>query len=310
MAEMTQRGFSLPANRRILTEEERTPVSADRLNGEQITRKQTTYWREAWHRLRKNPIAMVALVLLVLLLLMILLGPTLSGQDYIKINAKGKNKAPDTVHWFGTDTLGRDLFSRVCEGSRLSLLVALVCSGIQILIGCAYGGAMAYFGGRVDSVMMRILEILNSFPYLLVTLLIMMVLGSNIAGLLVAMCVTSWVGTARQMRGQIMQLRESDYVRAANMRGASPARVIVRHLLPNTLSVVIVRVTLAIPAAIFSEAYLSYLGLGIPLPMCSWGSLAQAGISLLDGQSADGHRSVAFNHDIAIGRDGGLYGFL
>ena len=184
MAEAIARKFSLPAGRRILTEEERRPVSGDRLDGEQLTRKQTTYWREAWHRLRRNPIAMLALVLLILLLLLIFFGPMLSGQDYIRINAKEKNKAPGEIHWFGTDTLGRDLFSRVCVGSRLSLLVALVCSGIQILIGCAYGGAMAYFGGKVDSIMMRILEILNSFPYLLVTLLIMMVLGSNITGLL------------------------------------------------------------------------------------------------------------------------------
>ena len=282
MAEAIARKFSLPAGRRILTEEERRPVSGDRLDGEQLTRKQTTYWREAWHRLRRNPIAMLALVLLILLLLLIFFGPMLSGQDYIRINAKEKNKAPGEIHWFGTDTLGRDLFSRVCVGSRLSLLVALVCSGIQILIGCAYGGAMAYFGGKVDSIMMRILEILNSFPYLLVTLLIMMVLGSNITGLLVAMCVTSWVGTARQMRGQIMQLRESEYVKAARMMGASPVRVIVRHLLPNTISILMLDLCSSIPDYIFTEASLSFLGMGLSGDVISLGVLISAGKTKMD----------------------------
>ena len=282
MEQAVKKPLSLPDDRRILTEEERRPVPADRLRGERMVRKQTTYWSEAWHRLRRNPIAMFALVLLVILMFFILVGPALSGEDYTTINAKQKNQPPNATHWFGTDTLGRDLFSRVWIGSRLSLLVALVCSGIQLLIGCAYGGTMAYFGGKVDRVMMRILEILNSFPYLLVTLLIMMVLGSNITGLLVAMCVTSWVGTARQVRGQVMQLRESDYVWAARLMGASPARIIARHLLPNMISILILDLCSSIPDYIFTEASLSFLGMGLSGDVISLGVLISDGKTKMD----------------------------
>ena len=215
---------------RVLKPEEAARVDRGRFDSEKINRPTITFWQGAWRRLKKNPIAVSAMILLGVLAVFILLGPLVSGENYLDINLVLKNAKPNGANWFGTDAMGRDLFCRVWIGARLSLLVALVCSFIQIAVGCAYGGAMAYFGGVVDNIMMRILEIVNSFPSLLVTLLIMMVVGKNVGGLLIAMCITSWCGTARQMRGQLMQLRESEYVQAAQMIGASPVRIITKHL--------------------------------------------------------------------------------
>lgn len=251
------------AKRRILTPAEAAPVERARLDSEKINRPTITFWQGAWYKLRKNPIAITSMILLGILVFFILFGPMLSGQNYTDIQAKMKNLPPDSTYWFGTDMMGRDLFSRVWIGARLSLLVALVCSAIQIIVGCAYGGAMAYFGGMVDNVMMRILEVVTSFPSLLITLLVMMVVGKNVAGLLIAMCITSWCGTARQIRGQLMQLRESEYVQAAQMIGASPIRIITKHLLPNTISILILNLCSSIPNYIFTEASLSFLGMGL-----------------------------------------------
>lgn len=266
----------------ILTPQQTARVPLHRFDAEKISRPTITYWQGAWHRLLKNRLAVTAMWMLVILLFFILFGPLLSGENYINIAADLKNTAPNSIYWFGTDAMGRDLFSRVWIGARLSLIVALVCSGIQILVGCAYGGAMAYFGGIVDSIMMRILEIVNSFPSLLITLLVMMVVGKNTAGLLIAMCITSWCGTARQMRGQLMQLRESEYVQAAQMIGASPVRIIAKHLLPNTVSILILDLCSSIPSYIFTEASLSFLGMGLSGNVISLGVLISEGKVKLD----------------------------
>lgn len=267
---------------RRLTPEEAKRVDRSRFDSEKINRPTITYWQGAWRRLKKNPLAITAMVMLVVILFFVLLGPSINGQEYIKINASMKNHAPDATNWFGTDAMGRDLFCRVWVGARLSLVVALVCSTIQVVVGCAYGGIMAYFGGAVDSVMMRIIEILTSFPSLLITLLIMMVVGQNVGGLLFAMCITSWCSTARQMRGQLMQLRESEYVQAAQMIGASPVRIITKHLLPNTVSILILNLCASIPGYIFTEASLSFLGMGLSSDVISLGVLISTGKAKMD----------------------------
>lgn len=268
----------MDAKRKLtLTAEQQRRVDLCRFDAEKISRPTITYWQNAWRKLKKNPLAMAALVMLIVLIFFILFGPAISGAEYIKTVAKEKNMAPDAVHWFGTDAMGRDLFCRVWIGARLSLLVALVCSAIQIIVGCTYGGIMAYFGGVVDSVMMRIIEVITSFPTLLVTLLVMMVVGKNVGGLLFAMCITSWCGTARQMRGQLMQLRESEYVQAAQMIGSSPMRTITKHLLPNTVSILILNLCSSIPSYIFTEASLSFLGMGLGSDVISLGVLINAG---------------------------------
>jgi len=262
---------------RILTEAEAARVDLSRFDAEKINRPTITFWQGAWRRLRQNPIAIIAMALLAVLVFFMLFGPALINNEYVAINAKARNVEPNSEYWFGTDAMGRDLFSRVWLGARLSLIVALVCSFIQIVVGCAYGGTMAYCGGAVDMVMMRIVEVITSFPSLLVTLLIMMVVGKNVPGLLISMCITSWCGTARQMRGQLMQLRESEYVQAAQMIGASPVRIVVKHLLPNTISILILNLCSSIPSYIFTEASLSFLGMGLSGDVISLGVLISEG---------------------------------
>lgn len=251
------------AENRKLTSQECTPVEIKRFEAEKISRPTITFWQGAWYKLRRNPIAIIAMILLGVLLFFTLFGAMISGEDYITINTAAKNFEPNSVNWFGTDTMGRDLFSRVWKGAQLSVLIALVCSAIQMIVGCAYGGSMAYFGGTVDNIMMRIIEVITSFPSLLITLIIMMVVGKNVGGLLFAMCITSWCGTARSVRGQLMQLRETEYVQAAQMMGASSARVIVKHMLPNTIGILILDLCASIPTYIFTEASLSFLGMGL-----------------------------------------------
>lgn len=257
-------------------------IGCDNLNSDAIVRPTITYWQDAWRRLKKNPIAMVSLVVLILLTIMVIIGPYIRGLDYTTINAADKNLNPNSKYWFGTDSLGRDMFSRIWYGGRVSIAVALCCTAIQVVLGSLYGGVMAYFGGWVDELMMRIIEVLSSIPHLLVTILIMMVLGNSMFSLLVALSITSWVGTARQMRGQIMQLREAEYVLAAQALGAAPGRIIIKHLIPNTIGILILNTAVSIPGYIFSEAGLSFLGMGLQPPSTSWGVLISAGQQQMD----------------------------
>ena len=272
----------MQATPRYLTPDESRRIGIVALQSEKMQRRTQTYWQSAWRKLRKNPLAMAALFALIIVLFFVLFGSRISGADYLTINARERNQAPSAAHWFGTDTMGRDLFCRVCQGAGLSLLIALICAMIQIVVGCAYGGAMAYFGGAVDSVMMRIVEILVSFPELLVTLLIMMVIGKNTLGLLIAMSITSWCGTARQIRGQLMQLRETEFVQASQMMGASPTRVIFKHMIPNTVGILILNLCSSIPSYIFTEASLSFLGMGIGGDAISLGVLISEGKTKMD----------------------------
>lgn len=257
-------------------------IGCDNLNSDAIVRPTITYWQDAWRRLKKNPIAMVSLVVLILLTIMVIIGPYIRGLDYTTINAADKNLNPNSKYWFGTDSLGRDMFSRIWYGGRVSIAVALCCTAIQVVLGSLYGGVMAYFGGWVDELMMRIIEVLSSIPHLLVTILIMMVLGNSMFSLLIALSITSWVGTARQMRGQIMQLREAEYVLAAQALGAAPGRIIIKHLIPNTIGILILNTAVSIPGYIFSEAGLSFLGMGLQPPSTSWGVLISAGQQQMD----------------------------
>ncbi len=252
-------------------------VPSDRFDSDLISRPTISYWQDTWRRLKKNPIAIFGLVLLVVCIAMAIFAPILRGMDYISINAKLKNLEPNSEFWFGTDSLGRDMFSRIWVGARVSIIVALVCTAIQVVVGCTVGGIMAYFGGWIDDLLMRIIEIITSIPSLLITLLIMMVLDKSLVALVFAMSVTSWCFTARQMRGQIMQLRESEYVMAAETLGASPARIIMQHFIPNTVSVLILNIASSIPRYIFSEASLSFLGMGLEAPSISLGVLISEG---------------------------------
>lgn len=257
---------------------------------EAISRPSVTFWQDAMRRFAKNKVALICAAIIILLTLISIIAPMVSPFDYREqhydhINApmgtvcdKADSAGNGHVHIFGTDTLGRDIFTRIWMGGRVSLTIAVTSALIDLILGIIYGGISGYFGGTTDIIMMRILEIINGIPYLIIVILLMMVLTPGMTTIIIAYSMVGWIPMARLVRGQVVGLKEQEFITAAEALGAKPLRIIARHLLPNTLSVVIVRVTLAIPAAIFSEAYLSYLGLGVQLPMCSWGSLAQAGI--------------------------------
>ncbi|MGM9638865.1 MAG: ABC transporter permease [Butyricicoccaceae bacterium] len=252
-------------------------IGVDKAEAERIARPRISYMQDAWRRFRQNKTALVAFVVLALLVFMCIAGPAISGYAFEEVDKGAVNQSPSSVHWFGTDKLGRDIFARVWVGGRVSMIIGLVGALISSIIGCFYGGIAAYFGGKVDMIMMRIVEILISVPYLIVVILMSIVLDSQgIFTLILAMCATGWCGTARLVRGQMLQIKSQEYIMAAQGLGVSPSRIILKHMIPNTLNVIIVAITFDIPNYIFSEAFLSYLGLGIQPPNTSWGALAYA----------------------------------
>ncbi|WP_432777128.1 ABC transporter permease [Brevibacillus gelatini] len=253
----------------------------DNLNSEAIVRPQLTFWQEAWQRLRRNKLALMGLVIIIVLGVMAVIGPLISGHEYAKQSILMKNKAPSATNWFGTDDFGRDVFTRVWYGARISLFVGLMAALIDFFIGVLYGGIAGYVGGRVDNIMMRFVDLLYGLPYLLVVILLMVVMGPGLGTIIVALSATGWIGMARTVRGQVLQLKSSEYVLAAKTMGAKPFYIIRKHLLPNTIGVIIVYVTLSVPSAIFAEAFLSFLGLGVQAPMASWGVMANDGLSTI-----------------------------
>ena len=224
-----------------------------------------------------NKLAIFGLILLIAIILLLFLGPTISGKDYQYINAEIKNQGPSAEHWFGTDDMGRDLFTRVCVGGRISIYIGLCCTAVMFVIGALAGALAGLKGGLVDDIIMRLCELIGNLPYLIIVTILSMVMGRSLFSLVFAMSLTAWVGTARMVRGQILQIKEQDYVQAAKALGASTGRIIIKHLLPNTLGIIMVDITMSIPGFVFSEAFLSYIGLGVRPPETSWGALASAG---------------------------------
>lgn len=247
-----------------------------------IDRPTISYWQDAWRRLKKNPVAMASLVVLALLIVMCIIGPYIRGYDFVTKNVKMKNQGVSAEYWFGTDYLGRDLFSRVWMGARASIIIALVATALKLVVGTIYGAIMAHFGGWVDDLMMRIIEVINSLPSLLITILIMMILGNNLFALLVALSITAWCSTARHVRGMIKQLKETEYVYAAEVLGAKPMHIISKHYVTNMLGILILNASTAIPGFIFTEAGLSFLGIGLTAPEISLGVLISLGQQTID----------------------------
>lgn len=259
-------------------------VGPNATDSETINRPATSYWKDAMKRLSRNKAAMISLIVIILILLLAIFVPifssyTMSEQHYAHTSEGIGFVDPDDghVHIFGTDKLGRDIFTRVWSGARISLIISFSAVFVNVIIGIIYGGISGYIGGAVDNAMMRVIEIINGIPYLIVVILLMMVLEPGVITMVVAYAAVGWTGMARLVRGQIMSLKQQDYVVAAKVMGAKPGRIIFKHLIPNTLSVVIVNITLAIPSAIFTEAFLSYIGLGVQIPIASWGTLANDG---------------------------------
>ncbi|KEZ86132.1 diguanylate cyclase [Clostridium sulfidigenes] len=261
-----------------LSKEKFQIIGCDNLDSEGILRPSMTYWQDAWRRLKKNKVAMVSLVLLGLIVLMTIIGPLIGKFEYQATNNDMLNLKPNSTYWFGTDSLGRDLFSRVWIGGRISIAIGIIGAIVDTVVGTIYGGIAGYLGGIADDIMMRILEILVSIPYLVLVILIRVLMDQGgMTPLIIAMTITGWCYMARLVRGQLLQIKEQEYVLAAKALGANASRVIAKHLVPNTLGVMIVAITFDIPGFIFAEAFLSFLGIGVQSPMTSWGALAAAG---------------------------------
>lgn len=283
MAETNAAAVQAPAEAPVeLTPEKFKIVGFTQEEANKIDRPTISYWQDAWRRLRKNPVAMGALVVLLALVVMVIVGPYINDYDLIEMNTADRNLAPSAEYWFGTDSLGRDLFSRVWMGARSSIIIALVATVVKLVFGTFYGALMAHFGGWVDDLLMRFIEVINSLPDLLLTIMVMMILGNNLFALLVAMSITAWCNTARQVRGLIKQLKESEYVLAAEVLGASPWRIIIKHYVPNMISILLLDASTAIPNFIFTEAGLSFLGIGLTSPEISLGVLISMGQQTID----------------------------
>lgn len=250
--------------------------------------RETSYGRETFRLLLRNKTAALSIGILLFLILGALVIPLISPFDYATQNVAFSNKpffsvSPDTgaMHLFGTDHLGRDIFVRIWYGTRISLLVAAAATLIDTVVGVLYGSISGYLGGAADNVMMRILEVIGGIPYLIVVLLLMAVLPQGIGTLILAYSLVGWTGMARLIRGQVRSLCTREYMIAAKIMGASMGRIVVRHLIPNMLGVILVNMTLDIPSIIFTEAFLSMLGMGVPSPYPSLGVLVNEGVSTL-----------------------------
>ena len=261
-------------------------IGTDEANMEVIARPSISFGKDAFNRLRRSPTAVVCSILLIILILGAVFLPlfcafSVSDQNVAFANQGPWSLDPDNggLHIFGTDSLGRDLWARTWAGARVSLTVAFAVAVVDCLIGVVYGGISGYFGGAIDNVMMRIVEIISGIPYLIIVMLLMVVMDRGLGSIIIAYSLTGWTGMARLVRGQVISLNEQEFLIAAKAMGAKPSRIIGRHLVPNILSVIIVNVTLDIPNIIFTEAFLSMLGLGIAPPNSSWGILANDGIA-------------------------------
>ena len=244
------------------------------------TRPNVTYWQDVRRRLFENRVAVAALSAIVAIVLCAVIIPILK-PDYYSNNFEVSNQWPNKTYWFGTDNFGRDIFTRIWFGARYSLIIAFAASFINLIIGTLYGGISGYVGGRLDSIMMRVVDVIYSIPVTIYVILFMVFLGSGLHSIIFALSVSYWLPMARIVRGEILQLKEQEFVMASQALGASDSRILFRHLIPNCLGQIIVTMTLSIPSAIFMEAFLSFIGLGIPVPRASWGTLASESISYM-----------------------------
>lgn len=248
-------------------------IGSNEKEAEVIHRESLSSWQDAMMRLRKNKLAMTAFFVLILIAVAAIFAPLFSEFNYYSNDYLATNEAPSLTHWFGTDDLGRDMFVRTWYGARISLIVGLVAAAIDLFIGVIYGGIMGFFGGRIDSIMNKFSEILYAIPYLLVTILLLVVMEPSLPTIIIALTITGWINMSWIVRGEIMQLKNREFVLASRSMGADWRRLLFRHLLPNAMGPIIVTVTLSVPNAIFAEAFLSFLGLGVQAPVASLGSM-------------------------------------
>lgn len=264
----------------ILTPEDFQPISQEKRQADTIVRPSVSYWADVFRRIRQDKVAVISLSIIAIICLLAIFAPMFCPYDYETNNLQAINQAPSAEHWFGTDQLGRDLWARVWTGARVSLLIGLGGAIAPQIVGIFFGGISGYFGGWVDMLIMRIIDVGICIPELVYITLMMLLLGSGPVAIIATIALVGWMGSARFIRGRVLQFKNREFVLAAKSQGASPMRQIFRYILPNILGQQVVSITAAIPGAIFTEAYLSFIGLGIKSPMTSWGQLAQTGSSL------------------------------
>ena len=267
-----------------LTPEMFEKLDDSKKNSEKISYESKTYLADAWNRFKANKLALVGLCFLAIMAIACILVPmfsqyTYDGQDMAKTFAK-----PSAEHFLGTDRFGRDVLVRIMYGGRISLAVGFSAASISLLIGVTYGAIAGYFGGKIDMVMMRIVDALYSIPDMLYLIMITVVLGSNFQSIIIGICISSWMGMARQVRAQVMTLKEQEFSLAAFVLGASKPRILLKHLIINSMGPIIVSFSMLVPSSIFYEATLGFLGIGLSAPQASWGTLANDARAMISSQ--------------------------
>ncbi|PTH48951.1 peptide ABC transporter permease [Staphylococcus arlettae] len=276
----------------------------------EMQRESKNFWQDAWSQLKRNKLAVVGMIGLIIILILALVGPLMSSHDYAEQDVDRRNlpaKIPvlDQLSflpfdgegaqgvdaykeagvkenfWFGTDQLGRDLWSRTWQGAQVSLFIGVVAALLDIFIGVVYGAISGFFGGRVDNVMQRIIEIVASIPTLIVVILFVLIFEPSIWTIILAMAITGWIGMSRVVRGEFLKLKTQEFVMASRTLGSSKLKLIFKHILPNTLGAIVVTSMFTVPNAIFFEAFLSFIGIGVPAPRTSLGSLVNDGRAML-----------------------------
>ncbi len=255
-----------------------TPVIANIIEAEQGT----SLWQDAWLRLSRNRLALFGLAVLVLFILIATLTPWIAPYSYTQHDLDLGATPPSAAHWLGTDIFGRDMLTQIMYGGRISLAVGFIATAVALLIGITWGAIAGYAGGRVDAVMMRMVDIIYALPFMIFIVLLMVVFGRNMLLLFLAIGAVEWLTMARIMRSQVQSLRQQEFVEAAISLGLSPATIVRRHLIPNALGPIIVYTTLTIPSVMLLEAFLSFLGLGVQPPQTSWGLLISYGAESME----------------------------
>ncbi len=241
----------------------------------------SSLWEDSWHRLVKNRLALFGGIVVLVLGLTCVAGIWAAQPHEVTDLEKGAT-SPSAEHWFGTDVLGRDMLARVLYGGRISLMVGLVATAVSLLIGVTYGTVSGYLGGKIDAVMMRIVDILYTIPFIVFVILLMVYFGRNLFLIFLAIGAVEWLTMARIVRGQVVSIKNDDFVEAARSLGLPSGRIIFRHMIPNVIGPVIVYATLTVPAVMLLEAVLSFLGLGVQAPATSWGALIKEGADTIE----------------------------
>lgn len=248
---------------------------------EMISRPPISAWKDGWIRLKKNKAAIISLIILITIILMAIIAPFLSSHTYFDANYDKTFQKPSAEHWLGTDKFGRDQWIRMWEGTRISLFIAFLAAYLDLMIGVTYGAISALYGGKIDNFMQRVIEILIGIPNLVVIILLIMVMKPGILTITIAMVLTGWVTMARLVRAQILKFKNQEFILASKALGATNKRLITSHLIPNTLGIIIINMMFTIPGAIFTEAFLSFIGLGLQEPLASLGVLINDGFQAM-----------------------------